>query len=143
MPGDGFLKAMNGVHKGLLRLSGGRLGWTAADMPVLELTTTGRRSGQPRSVMLTSPQSDGDRIVIVASKGGEDTHPAWLLNLRENPQVTVSMKGASGVAMLASIASSEERDRLWPIVISDQARYAAYQERTGREIPLVLLEPAG
>ena len=143
MPSDRFLKTMNGVHKGLLRLSGGRLGWTAADMPVLELTTTGRRSGRPRSVMLTSPLMDGDRIVIVASKGGEDTHPAWFLNLRENPQVTVSMKGASGVAMLASIASSEERDRLWPIVISDQARYAAYQERTGREIPLVLLEPAG
>jgi deazaflavin-dependent oxidoreductase (nitroreductase family) len=143
MPSDRFLKTMNGVHKGLLRLSGGRLGWTAADMPVLELTTTGRRSGRPRPVMLTSPLMDGDRIVIVASKGGEDTHPAWFLNLREDPQVTVSMKGASGVAMLASIASSEERDRLWPIVISDQARYAAYQERTGREIPLVLLEPAG
>ena len=143
MPSDRFLKTMNGVHKGLLRLSGGRLGWTAADMPVLELTTTGRRSGRPRPVMLTSPLMDGDRIVIVASKGGEDTHPAWFLNLREDPQVTVSMKGASGVAMLASIASAEERDRLWPIVISDQARYAAYQERTGREIPLVLLEPAG
>ncbi|MEO2171338.1 MAG: nitroreductase/quinone reductase family protein, partial [Acidimicrobiales bacterium] len=133
----------NGVHKGLLRLSGGRLGWTAADMPVLELTTIGRRSGQPRSVMLTSPHRDGDRIVIVASKGGEDTHPAWLLNLRENPQVTVSMKGAPGVAMIARVASPEERERLWLIVADKQARYAGYQERTDREIPLVLLEPAG
>jgi deazaflavin-dependent oxidoreductase (nitroreductase family) len=140
MPSDRFLKAMNGVHKGLLKLSGGRLGWTAADMPVLELTTTGRRSGRPRSVMLTSPYSDGDRIVIVASKGGEDTHPAWFLNLRENPQVRVSMKGAPGVALLASLAPSEERARLWPIVISDQARYAGYQENTDREIPLVLLQ---
>jgi deazaflavin-dependent oxidoreductase (nitroreductase family) len=143
MPSDGFLKAMNGVHKGLLRFSGGRLGWTAADMPVLELTTIGRRSGQPRSVMLTSPHRDGDRIVIVASKGGEDTHPAWLLNLRENPQVTVSMKGAPGVAMIARVASPEERDRLWLVVTEKQARYAGYQERTDREIPLVLLEPAG
>ena len=143
MPGDGFLKAMNGVHKGLLRFSGGRLGWTAADMPVLELTTIGRRSGQPRSVMLTSPHRDGDRIVIVASKGGEDTHPAWLLNLRENPQVTVSMKGAPGVAMIARVASPEERERLWLVVADKQARYAGYQERTDREIPLVLLEPAG
>jgi len=140
MPSDRFLKTMNGVHKGLLRLSGGRLGWTAADMPVLELTTTGRRSGRPRPVMLTSPLMDGDRIVIVASKGGEDTHPAWFLNLREDPQVTVSMKGAPGVSMLASIATSEERARLWPIVISDQARYAGYQENTDREIPLVLLQ---
>ena len=143
MPSDGFLKAMNGVHKGLLRFSGGRLGWTAADMPVLELTTIGRRSGQPRSVMLTSPHRDGDRIVIVASKGGEDTHPAWLLNLRENPQVTVSMKGAPGVAMIARVASPEERERLWLVVADKQARYAGYQERTDREIPLVLLEPAG
>ena len=143
MPSDGFLKAMNGVHKGLLRLSGGRLGWSFDDMPVLELTTTGRKSGQPRSVMLTSPHSDGDRIVIVASKGGEDTHPAWLLNLRENPQVTVSMKGAPGVAMIAHVASPEERDRLWLVVTEKQARYAGYQERTDREIPLVVLEPAG
>ena len=143
MPSDRFLKTMNGVHKGLLRLSGGRLGWTAADMPVLELTTTGRRSGRPRPVMLTSPLMDGDRIVIVASKGGEDTHPAWFLNLREDPQVTVSMKGAPGVSMLASIASPGERDRLWPIVVDEQARYGGYQENTEREIPLVLLEPAG
>ena len=143
MPSDGFLKAMNGVHRGLLRLSGGRLGWTAADMPVLELTTTGRRSGRPRSVMLTSPHREGDRIVIVASKGGEDTHPAWFLNLRENPQVVVSMKGAPDVPMLARVTSREERERLWPIVAEKYANYAGYQEKTDREIPLVLLEPAG
>ena len=128
---------------GLLRFSGGRLGWTAADMPVLELTTTGRRSGRSRSVMLTSPHSAGDRIVIVASKGGEDTHPAWFLNLRENPQVVVSMKGAPGVTMLARVTSREERERLWPIVAEKYANYAGYQEKTDREIPLVLLEPAG
>jgi hypothetical protein len=116
MPSDGFLKAINGVHKGLLKISGGRLGWTAADMPVLELTTTGRRSGRSRSVMLTSPLSDGDRI-------------------------TVSTKGAPGVAMTARVASRKERDRLWPVVVKEQARYAGYQENTDREIPLVLLEP--
>ncbi len=143
MPSDGFLKAMNGVHRGLLRLSGGRLGWTAADMPVLELTTTGRRSGRSRSVMLTSPHGEGDRIVIVASKGGEDTHPAWFLNLRENPQVVVSMKGAPDVPMVARVASREERERLWPVVAGRHANYAGYQAKTDREIPLVLLEPAG
>ena len=143
MPSDGFLKAMNGVHKGLLRFSGGRLGWTAADMPVLELTTTGRRSGRSLSVMLTSPHREGERIVIVASKGGEDTHPAWFLNLRENPQVAVSMKGAPGIPMLARVTSREERERLWPIVAGKYANYAGYQVKTDREIPLVLLEPAG
>ena len=141
MPSDGFLKAMNGVHRGLLRLSGGRLGWTAADMPVLELTTTGRRSGRPRSVMLTSPHREGERIVIVASKGGEDSHPAWFLNLRENPQVTVSMKDAPDVPMTARVASLEQRDWLWSIVSDKQTRYVEYQEKTDREIPLVLLEP--
>ncbi len=143
MPSDGFLKAMNGVHRGLLRLSGGRLGWTAADMPVLELTTTGRRSGRSRSVMLTSPYREGERIVIVASKGGEDTHPAWFLNLRENPQVVVSMKGAPDVPMVARVSSREERERLWPIVAEKYANYAGYQAKTDREIPLVLLESAG
>ena len=142
MPSDGFLKAMNGVHRGLLRFSGGRLGWTAADMPVLELTTTGRRSGRSRSVMLTSPYREGERIVIVASKGGEDTHPAWFLNLRENPQVVISMKGAPDVPMLARVTSREERERLWPIVAGKYVNYAGYQKKTDREIPLVLLEPA-
>ena len=93
--------------------------------------------------MLTSPHRDGDVIVIVASKGGEDTHPAWFLNLRENPQVVVSLKGAPGVPMLARVTSREERERLWPIVAGRHANYAGYQEKTDREIPLVLLEPAG
>ena len=141
MPSDRYLKVMNGVHKGLLRLSGGRFGWTAMDMPVLELTTTGRRSGRPRSVMLTSPHREGERIVIVASKGGEDSHPAWFLNLRENPQVMVSMKDAPDVPMTARVASLEQRDWLWSIVSDKQTRYVEYQEKTDREIPLVLLEP--
>ena len=141
MPSDRYLKVMNGVHKGLLRFSGGRFGWTVMDMPVLELTTTGRRSGRPRSVMLTSPHREGEQIVIVASKGGEDSHPAWFLNLRENPQVTVSMKDAPDVPMTARVASLEQRDWLWSIVSDKQTRYVEYQEKTDREIPLVLLEP--
>src|SRR6202790_5030107 len=93
MPSDLQLKAMNTFHRGLLKLSGGRLGWRGANMPVLELTTTGRKSGQPRSVMLTSPLQEGSTIVIVASRGGDDQHPAWFLNLQDNPNVEVSMKG--------------------------------------------------
>lgn len=80
-------------------------------------------------------------MVIVASKGGEDSHPAWFLNLRENPQVTVSVKDTPDVPMVARVASPEERDRLWPIVSHKHARYAQYQAKTDREIPLVLLEP--
>ncbi|MBC8365286.1 MAG: nitroreductase family deazaflavin-dependent oxidoreductase [Actinobacteria bacterium] len=142
MPSDGYLKTMNRLHRGVLAISRGRLGWTAAKMPVLQLTTTGRRSGLPRSVMLTSPHQEGDRIVIVASKGGEDTHPAWFLNLQANPEVVVSMRDQPERRMTARVASPEERDRLWPIVTGSYANYAGYQDRTDRQIPLVLLNPA-
>ena len=92
--------------------------------------------------MLTSPHRDGDVIVIVASKGGEDTHPAWFLNLRENPQVVVTTRDTHERQMVAQIASPESRDRLWPIVTGKHTNYAGYQEKTDREIPLVLLQPA-
>src|SRR6185295_19698423 len=99
MPTDLQLKAMNTLHRGMLKLSGGRLGWRAGGMPVVELTTRGRKSGQPRRVMLTSPVQEGDTIVVVASRGGDDTHPAWFLNLRDHPEVEVSLKGAPKKAM--------------------------------------------
>ena len=91
--------------------------------------------------MLTSPHRDGDVIVIVASKGGEDTHPAWFLNLRENPQVVVTTRDSHERQMVAQVASPESRDRLWPIVTGKHTNYAGYQEKTDREIPLVLLQP--
>ena len=141
MPSDGFLRTMNRLHRGLLKASGGKLGWTAARMPVLELTAIGRRSGIPRSVMLTTPHQEDGRIVIVASKGGEDTHPAWFLNLQANPAVVVTMKGAPDRTMTARVASPEERDQIWPIVTGKYANYADYQDKTDRVIPLVLLEP--
>ena len=141
IPSDRLFKTLNEVHRGLLKISGGRLGWTAGKMPVLEITTIGRRSGNLRPVMLTSPHQEGDTFVIVASKGGADTHPAWLLNLRENSQVAVTTKGGSERKMTARVASPEERDRLWPIVTAKHANYAGYQKKTDREIPLVILEP--
>lgn len=142
MPSDLAFKAMNAVHRGILRLSGNRLGWDALRMPVLELTTIGRTSGQPRRVMLTSPLQEGNTIVVVASRGGDDHHPAWLLNLRANPAVEVSRRGQPKQAMRARVASDEERARLWPRVVAEHRNYAGYQAKTKREIPLVLLEPA-
>jgi deazaflavin-dependent oxidoreductase (nitroreductase family) len=133
---------MNSAHRCLLKVSGERLGWTAADMPVLELTTIGRKSGKPRSVMLTSPHQDGDVIVIVASKGGADHHPNWFLNLRDNPRVVVTMQDSADRKMNARVANREERERLWPTITSDFTNYAGYQDKTDREIPLVMLEPA-
>lgn len=141
MPSDLLMKTMNGVHRVVLKVSGGRLGWDAGDMPVVELTTIGRKSGEPRSVMLTSPIQEGDTIVVVASRGGDDRHPAWFLNLRDNPDVQVTTKAGTR-PMTARVASAEERARLWPLVIADHKNYAGYQTKTDREIPLVLLDPA-
>ena len=141
MPSDLMLKTMNTLHKGLLKLSFGKVGWNAGNMPVLELTTTGRKSGEPRAVMLTSPLQQGDTIVIVASKGGNDENPAWLLNLRDNPAVEVAFKGGAKQPMTARIASAQERAEMWPVITAAYKGYAGYQEKTSREIPLVLLDP--
>lgn len=141
MPSDLALKTMNALHRAVMRASFGKLGWKAGSMPVVELTTTGRRSGQPRTVLLTSPVQEGDTMVVVASRGGDDVHPAWFLNLRDNPAVEVATDGQPKRPMRARIADAEERTRLWPLVTADHKNYAGYQTKTDREIPLVLLDP--
>lgn len=143
MPSDTVLKAMNGIHRAVLTVSRGRLGWRASNMPVLELTTTGRRSGRARSVMLTSPVQEGETFVVVASRGGDDTHPAWFLNLEADPQVQVARNGGDPEPYRATIADAAERDRLWPLITRDHDNYAGYQHKTDREIPVVTLRPAG
>ena len=140
MPSDLVLKTMNALHRTALAVSGNRLGASFLGMPSLELTTTGRKTGKPRSVMLTSPLREGDAYVIVASRGGDDTHPAWFLNLRDNPQVRVRVIGEPERPMRARVATPEERARLWPQITSRYPNYAGYEKRTTREIPLVLLE---
>ena len=140
MPSDYGLKAMNALHRIVLTVSFGRLGWSALGMPVLQLTTTGRKSGEPRKVMLTSPLQLGDTLAIVASRGGDDRHPAWFLNLRDHPAVTVTMNGKSR-PMQARIATPEEKAELWPRLTADHKNYAGYQSKTQRDIPLVLLAP--
>src|SRR5665213_1231038 len=119
MPSDFALKTMNGLHRALLKVSGGKVGWQASRMPVLELTTTGRKSGQPRSVMLTSPLQEGAAIVVVASRGGDDQHPAWFLNLRDNPDVQVALKGGPREPRRARVADPEERARMWPQIATE------------------------
>jgi deazaflavin-dependent oxidoreductase (nitroreductase family) len=141
MPSDLFLKGMNTFHRTVLRISGGRLGWQTANMTVVELTTTGRKSGRPHTVLLTSPVRDGDAIVVVASRGGADHHPAWFLNLRDNPDVEVAVGGEPKRPMRARVADADERARLWPQVVAKYKGYGNYQAKTDREIPLVLLEP--
>lgn len=141
MPSDFQLKTMNLVHRTVLKLTGGKVGWTTAGMPALQLTTVGRKTGEPRAVMLTSPIQEGDTIVIVASRGGDPQHPAWFLNLQANPDVTVSLQGKPSRPMRARVATAEERAAMWPRVTASYKGYAGYQTKTTREIPLVLLEP--
>ncbi|GAA4288325.1 nitroreductase/quinone reductase family protein [Georgenia daeguensis] len=142
MPRDLTLKAMNAVHRAWIAVTGGRSGWDAARMPVLELTTTGRRSGRPHSVLLTSPARVGEAFVVVASRGGDDRPPAWLLNLQARPEVQVRLQGGPARAAAARVATPAERGALWPQVTSAYPGYARYQARTSREIALVLIEPA-
>jgi deazaflavin-dependent oxidoreductase (nitroreductase family) len=141
VPSDHTLRAMNAVHRLALRLSRGRIGWTALRMPVLELTTTGRKSGERRSTLLTSPIQVGRSYIVVASRGGDDTHPAWFLNLRDEPRVQVTLQDGKRHERVARIATADERAALWPRVTRDHANYARYQGRTRREIPLVFLDP--
>ncbi|WP_345378095.1 nitroreductase/quinone reductase family protein [Pseudonocardia yuanmonensis] len=141
MPHDLVLKGMNAAHRLLLAVTGGRVGHEAAGMPVLELTTVGRRSGEPRSVLLTAPLVEGDTLVVVASRGGDDHHPAWFLNLRDNPEVQVSLRGGPREPRRAEIVGPEERGALWERIASRYRNYAGYQRRTDREIPLVRLVP--
>ena len=110
-----------------------------ANMPVLELITIGRKSGKQRAVMLTSPLQINNEIVIVASRGGDDQHPAWFVNLRDNPKVLVRYMGEPIVTKHARIANSTERETLWPQITAKYKGYAGYQQKTAREIPLVLL----
>lgn len=142
MPSNFALKTMNAVHRGMLAASFGKLGYDVNKMPVLELTTTGRKSGQPRSCMLTAPLVEGDTIVVVASRGGDDIHPAWFHNLSANPEVQVAWKGNPAKPYRAQVATAEERARMWPIITAKHRNYAGYQKKTNREIPLVLLTPA-
>jgi deazaflavin-dependent oxidoreductase (nitroreductase family) len=141
MPSDVMFKAMNRVHRLVLRVSGGRVGGKVSGMPVLELTTTGRRSGLPRTTVLSSPYQEGSIVVLVASRGGDDRDPAWFLNLRDHPEVTVSMQGQPPQPMRAEVAGPDERARLWPLLTAAHSNYAGYQKKTAREIPVVLVRP--
>lgn len=129
------------THRALLRLTGGRVAGRFGTMPVIELTTRGRRSGELRTALLTVAARDGDALVVVASRGGDDAHPAWYLNIVADPRVQVGPVGEEPRAMVARAASDVERQRLWPRVVAAYSGYAAYQRRTSRLIPLVLLEP--
>lgn len=137
---DTGMKAMNVAHRTIMKVSGGRLLSNPMGMPTVELHTTGRKSGQRRSTLLTAPVHDANRVVLVASKGGDDRNPQWYLNLVANPEVQLTIGGTTRT-MQARTASPEEKGELWPQIIAAYKGYAGYQRRTSRDIPVVICEP--
>ena len=137
---DMRMKGMNGLHKAVLTLSRGRIGWRAGGMTAVELHTLGRKSGQRRSVMLTAPIYEPDRVVLIASKGGDDRHPDWYRNLAANPEVELTSSGTTR-PMQARTATPEEKAEMWPGIVAKYKGYAGYQKRTDRDIPVVICEP--
>ena len=130
---------MTRAHVVTYRLSHGRLGGSYRGAPVLLLHHTGRKSGQDRVSPLLY-LDDGDDLVVVGSKGGSHKDPAWFLNLREMPETTVEV-GGERRRVKVRVASAQEREKLWPRLVDLYSDYANYQERTEREIPLVILSP--
>jgi deazaflavin-dependent oxidoreductase (nitroreductase family) len=134
-----FLKLGHRVDPFLLRRTNGRVSLQLG-APVLLLTTRGAKSGQPRETPLAYA-TDGERIVLIASKAGAPKHPAWYHNLRANPEVEVIAKGRSG-RYVARDAGADEYDRLWSLALEFYPGYDEYQRMAGgRKIPVVVLEP--
>ena len=133
------IRGLSRTHLAVHRVTGGRVLGSVAGMPVLLLTTTGRRSGKARTTPLTFLR-DGTELVVIASNGGADRPPDWSLNLQETPRAVVEI-GTDPLVVTARAASEQERERLWAEVTAIYAGYDRYQERTARRIPVVLLTP--
>lgn len=133
------MRRISGIHRLVYRMTGGVIGRRLVNNDILLLTTTGRRTGRPHTVPLLY-LGDGERLVVVASFGGRDEHPAWYLNLVANPLVGVQISTRSLPAR-ASTADPADRASWWPRIVEAYQGYAGYQARTRRQIPVVFLDP--
>jgi deazaflavin-dependent oxidoreductase (nitroreductase family) len=132
-------KAVTAVHVAAYRASGGRVAGRLGGMPVLLLTTRGRRTGRRHTVPLTYFH-DGGAVVLVASYAGDDHDPAWYRNLLADPEVEVT-RGRDRRPMTARPGTDGEKARLWPVIVATYDGYRRYQSRTERDIPLAVLTP--
>lgn len=136
-----FNNLLTGLNTVLFRRTRGKVGGKLMGAPVLLLDHLGRKTGQPR----TSPLiylDDAPRLVVVASKGGTDTHPAWYHNLMAMPSTEVELPGGERRRVHPRVAEGDERAALWQRVVAIYRPYASYATYTDREIPVVVLEPA-
>jgi deazaflavin-dependent oxidoreductase (nitroreductase family) len=134
------LRRLMGGHTAVYRATRGVIGHKVPGAPpFLLLEHVGAKSGAKRTSPLVYGR-DGDDIILVASKGGNPKNPAWYHNLRANPDVTVQI-GSKRIPVRARVASADERDRLWRLMVGVYGGYEDYRKRTDREIPLIVLEP--
>jgi len=135
-----IIRVMSRLNTWAYRATGGRIGGTfRRGAPVLLMTVVGRKTGRQLTVPLLYLR-DGERLAVVASKGGMDHHPLWYLNLLANPDVDVQI-GTGVQPMRAQVADGAERAALWPKLVAMYRDYADYQARTTRQIPVVILAP--
>lgn len=134
-----IFKLVISIFVSLYRLTNGRVGGSISGLNVLLLTTTGRKSGKQRTTPLGYFENDGNYVIIASNAGGEK-NPSWFYNLKSNPRVTLRVKDKELTA-IAEPASSEKRNQLWSQLVSLAPRYANYEQRTSRVIPMVILKP--
>lgn len=132
--------ALEGTHRALLTVTGGRFPHKVGDIQFLELHTIGRKTGQRRATLLSTPLQEDGRLILVASKGGYPDDPIWYKNLVANPDVDITIEGTT-TPMRARTATAQERAELWPRIVAKAGNYAGYQKRAPREIPVVICEP--
>ena len=132
-----MIKFFGKVHKALYQMTGSRVFANLGQMPTLLLTTTGHKSGQPRTVPLLYIEN-ADGFAIVASFGGAPKHPSWYLNLQGDPKATIQIEKRV-IPVTATTASQEEKKHLWPEFTAIYPDYDNYEKETERDIPVVLL----
>ena len=137
---DLLAKVITRVHRKVYRASKGRVGGSLFGSPVVMLTTTGRKSGLPHTVMVGAPIREPGRVVVAGSHGGADHDPQWVRNVRSNPTVAVVSEGREQM-MTARVADANERAALWPELVRAMPSYEKYQAKTTRQFPVVIMEP--
>ncbi len=145
VPPSWFVHVAWRIHRGLYKLSGGRFLWTPANKRgwgAMHLTTTGRRSGRQRSVIV-GYIDDGPNLVVVVMNGWQEGQPAWWLNLEANPDCTVRRSGGPAMPMRAHRAEGDERDRLWAAWRTVEPELDGYAATRRTESPVVVFAPRG
>jgi F420H(2)-dependent quinone reductase len=134
-----FWERFTDLHTVAYKASGGRIGGKAYGVPVVLVESVGRKSGKRRTHPLLCGE-DGEKLVLIASKGGTNRHPAWYHNLKANPETTAWWKGKKQ-RVRAREATGDERERLWRMMAEAYTDYESYQRRTDRQIPVIVLDP--